>query len=107
MEVIIKENIISIDLENNPHFQWGDTWGAKPLVDWTQLQYQNMYKTNEFIESKFPGHYQHIPGFNIIISKMVERIKTPLEEINERYSIIDEHRNDSDFLELEDSGQTF
>ena len=97
---------ILIDL-NDIGFNWQPPSKTEYEPDWTQLQYQNMYKTNEFIESKFSGHYQHIPGFNLIISKMVERIKTPLEEINERYSIIDEHRNDSDFLELEDSGQIF
>lgn len=106
MDNFIRENFITIDLETDPNFKWGDTWGAKPLVDWSQLEYQNMYKRREFIESKFTGQWEHLPGFENVITKMSEKITSPLEEINERYYIanveITEDRNNTDFFEFKD-----
>ena len=96
MENIIQEYNITIDLENDPNFQWGDTWGAKPLVDWNQLQYQNIYHTPEYVASKFLGNFSNIPGFDKIIGNIAMNTMTPLEELLSRYNIVNEQQEDRD-----------
>ena len=103
MDNIIQEYNIKIDLENDPNFQWTNTLLTEPVIDWEKLQYQNHYKRREFVESKFRGHWEHIPGFDKIITKITERITSPLEEINERYYITNENRDNTDFSEFKNS----
>jgi hypothetical protein len=87
---------ITIDLENDPNFQWGDTWGAKPLVDWNQLQYQNIYKSSEYVASKFTGDFSHLQGFEKIIENIATKTITPLDELISRYNIANEQQEDRD-----------
>ena len=97
------ERQITIDLFNDYGFNWQPPVKKEYEPDWSQLQYQNMYKSKEFIESKFTGHWEHIPGFDIIISKMSDKITSPLEEINECYNIANvKDRNNTNFFELKD-----
>ena len=106
MEVPKLERQITIDVLNDVGFNWQPPTRQEYEPDWTQLEYQNLYKRREFIENKFRGHWEHIPGFDKIITKMSERITSPLEEINERYYIanveITEDRNNTDFFEFKD-----
>jgi hypothetical protein len=55
-------------------------------VDETLIQYNNLYNSYEYYESKFPDGYDSIPGFNLIISAIVENTKfnNPLKEYNSR-----------------------
>ena len=78
----MKEYNITIDFEKDPNFQWGDTWGAKPLVGyWNQLQYQQIYKSTEYVASKFSGDFSNITGFDKIIENIAMNTMTPLEEL--------------------------
>ena len=106
MDNVIQECNITIDLENDPNFQLGDTWGAKTLVDWNQLQYQNIYHTPEYVGSKFLGAYSNIKGFDEIIDKIAVNTLTPLEELLSRYNIANEQqedRDDTDISQLQNS----
>ena len=55
-------------------------------VDENLIQYNNLYNSYEYYESKFPNGFYHIPGFNLIISAIVENTKfnNPLLEYNSR-----------------------
>ena len=55
-------------------------------IDETLIQYNNLYHSYEFYESKFPYGHENIPGFNLIISSVVEnaKINNPLKEYNLR-----------------------
>ena len=53
MEMKIEEHEIEIDVINNPKFQWTDTLNLPQVVDWKQLQYQNIYHKPEYVASKF------------------------------------------------------
>ena len=97
-------------MQNNPHFQWGNTLEEKPIVDWTQLQYQNIYKSPEYVASKFSGDFSHLLGFDEIIKNISNKIRTPSQEMNDiinsvdfiSTSIIDEERNNSNISEFKD-----
>ena len=107
MDNLIQEYNITIDFENDPNFQWGDTWGAKPLVvDWNQLQYQQIYKSTEYVASKFSGDFSNITGFNKIIENIAMNTMTPLQELLSRYNIANEQqedRDDTDISEFQNS----
>jgi len=96
MDNIIQENNITIDLENDPNFQWGDTWGAKSPVNWNKLQYQNIYSTPQYVASKFSGDFSNIPGFDKIIENIAKKTITPLDELISRYNIANEQQEDRD-----------
>jgi hypothetical protein len=55
-------------------------------VDETLIEYNSKYNSYEFYESKFPDGHDSIPGFNLIISAIVENTKfnNPLLEYNSR-----------------------
>ena len=55
-------------------------------IDETLIQYNNLYHSYEFYESKFPDGHENIPAFNLIISSIVENSKfnNPLKEYNLR-----------------------
>lgn len=95
---------IEIDL-NDQCFDWSIK--QKDKVDWTKLQYSTHYKSFDFFDSRFTGDYSHIPGFDIIIEKMVENALTPYEEMQHRIydSLLynDDERNDTSFSEFKDS----
>ena len=92
----MQEYNITIDLENDPNFQWEDTWGSKPLVDWNQLQYQQIYKSTDYVASKFSGDFSNIKGFDKIIENIAMNTMTPLEELLSRYNIANEQQEDRD-----------
>lgn len=79
----------------------------RDIVDWSKLQYTNIYQTYDYFDSRFSGNYSHIPGFNLIIQKMADKALTPYEEIQQRISDAllynDDERNDSSFSEFKDS----
>ena len=52
------------------------------IVDESCLQYNELYKSYDFYDAKFPEGYENIPGFNQIIIKIVEQSKdnSPLIE---------------------------
>jgi len=56
------------------------------ILDYSQVQYNQIYKSFEFYDDKFPEGYENIPGFDKIIEKIVEKSKdnSPLEEYNKR-----------------------
>ena len=59
---------------------------SKIIVDESRLQYNDLYKSYEFYDSKFPEGYENIPGFNQIIDTIVEKSKenSPLIEYEKR-----------------------
>ena len=103
MDNIIQEFNITIDLENDPNFQWGDTWGAKSPVNWNKLQYQNIYSTPQYVASKFSGDFSNIPGFDKIIENIAKKTITPLDELISRYNIANEDRDDTNISQLKNS----
>lgn len=54
--------------------------------DPSRAQYNNLYKSYEFYEKKFPQGYENIPNFNKIIEYIVENNNdnSPLKEYNNR-----------------------
>ena len=56
------------------------------IVDESRLQYNDLYKSYDFYDSKFPEGYENIPGFNQIIDTIVEKSKenSPLIEYEKR-----------------------
>ena len=55
----------------------------KVIVDYDFLLYNNLYKSFQFYESKFPAGYENIPGFEKVIEIIVEnsKDKNPLDEL--------------------------
>ncbi len=87
---------IEIDVLNNPMFQWTETLNLPSIVDWNQLQYQNIYKTSEYVASKFLGNYSNIPGFDKIIENIAMKTLSALDELISRYNIANEQQEDRD-----------
>ena len=96
----IEERQIDVDVLNDFGFNWKLPTEFEP--DWTQLQYQNMYKSPDYVASKFPNGFSNLIGFDQIIRNIANKIRTPLEEITYCYNIIDEERNNSNISEFED-----
>ena len=92
----IEEREIDIDVVNNPMFQWAETLNLPSVVDWNQLQYQNIYTTTEYVASKFTGDFSHLSGFDKIIENIAMKTTTPLEELLSRYNIANEQQEDRD-----------
>ena len=59
---------------------------AYEMIDWSQLQYQSHYISQEFYRNKFPKGFDNLPGFELIFEKMVANNvdKTPLAEYAKR-----------------------
>lgn len=76
------------------------------ILDWSKLQYNNLYKSFDYFDSRFSGDYSHIPGFDLIIQKMAEQALTPFEEMQQRISesllYNDDQRIDSNISEFKD-----
>ena len=55
----------------------------KVIVDYDYLLYNNLYKSFQFYEAKFPAGYENIPGFEQVIETIVENSqdKNPLDEL--------------------------
>ena len=53
------------------------------IVDESCIMYNNLYKSFEFYDNKFPDGYDNIPGFEKIIEQMVDRSQdnSPLQEL--------------------------
>ncbi len=100
----IRSNYIEVNL-NDSCFDFS-LKQPRDIVDWSKLQYNNTYKTYDYFDSRFTGDYSHIPGFDVIINKMVEKALTPYEEIQQRISDAllynDNERNYSGFSEFKD-----
>ena len=80
----IRSSYIEVDL-NDSCFDFS----IKPQgdkVDWSKLQYNNIYKSFDYYDSRFSGDYSHIPGFDLIIEKLAKTALTPLQEIEQRIS---------------------
>ena len=77
----IEERVVEIDVVNNPMFQWSETLNLPAGVDWNQLQFQNIYKTPDYVASKFTGDFSHLSGFDKIIENIAVKTTTPFEEL--------------------------
>ena len=55
-------------------------------VDFSLCMYNEVYKSFEFYEEKFPKGYENIPGFTKIIDEIVVKSENnnPLKEYNDR-----------------------
>ena len=82
MEITFEKHDIEIDILNNPMFQWTQTLNLPQVVDWNQLQYQNIYHTPEYVASKFLGNYSNIPGFDKIIDKIAVHTSVTLPDFD-------------------------
>lgn len=89
----IEGNEIEIDVVNNPMFRWADTLTIPDVVDWKQLQYQNIYKSPDYVASKFTGDYSHLIGFDKIIENIAKKTKSPLDELISLYNIANEQKD--------------
>lgn len=100
----INSNYIEVDL-NSLCFDYSIK--IPDDVDWSKLQYNNIYKSFDYFDSRFSGDYSHIPGFDIIIEKMAQQALTPFEEIQQRISDAllynDDERFSSNISEFKDS----
>lgn len=88
-------NCVVVDVLNDEGFQWNNSSIQKPVVDWSQLQYQNTYKTYDYVASKFAGDWSNIPGFDKVIEQISDRQMTPLEELQERFNVAINHNDES------------
>ncbi len=77
-------------------FLWTQTLNTPEVIDWNQLQYQNIYHTPEHVASEFLGTYSNISGFDKIIENIAINTMTPLEELLSRYNIANEQQVDRD-----------
>ena len=59
---------------------------AQIEIDWSKLQFNELYKSYEFYESKFPKGYQNIVGFDKIIEAMAMNSlnNSPLKELENK-----------------------
>ena len=57
-------------------------------LDLTKVQYNNLYKSYDFYENKFPQGYHNIPGFDKVIQSITEMNigNSPLQEYEKRLS---------------------
>jgi hypothetical protein len=53
-------------------------------IDWDKVRYNAFYKSPDFLLGKFPDGFQHLPASDEIIDIMLSKLKTPLEEMEER-----------------------
>ncbi len=100
MDIKIEEREIEVDVVNNPMFHWTDTLNIPQVVDWNQLQYQNTYKSLDYVASKFTGDFSHLPGFDKIIQNVAMKTTSPLDELLSRYKVVDEYKEDGDDTNL-------
>lgn len=102
----INSNYIEVDL-NSLCFDYSINIPDPDNVDWSKLQYNNIYKSFDYFDSRFTCDYSHIPGFDIIIKKMAEQALTPFEEMQQRISDAllynDDERFSSNISEFKDS----
>ena len=56
------------------------------IVDERCIMYNQLYKSYDYYDDKFPEGYNNIPGFDLIIDKMVDKSQdnSPLKEIEMR-----------------------
>ena len=70
---------------NTAFYYWAPTNEEKNMiiVDESCIMYNNLYKSFEFYDNKFPDGYDNIPGFEKIIEQMVDRSQdnSPLQEL--------------------------
>jgi hypothetical protein len=62
----------------------------KPELDWSKIQYNTFYKSDEYILERYPNSmaFQHLPGGDKIIDAIKSKLTTPLEEMEERQAKI-------------------
>ena len=116
-EVPIRE--IEVDVLNDFGFSWKLPTQTEFEPDWTQLQYQNIYKSPDYVASKFPSGFSNLPGFDKIMKNIANKMRTPLEEITylsnsacgrghrgdfiSLNNIIDEERDNSNISQFKNS----
>ena len=70
---------------NTAFYYWAPTNEEKNMiiVDESCIMYNNLYKSFEFYDNKFPDGYDNIPGFEKIIEQIVDRSQdnSPLQEL--------------------------
>jgi len=61
--------------------------GVDNSLDLAKVQFNTFYKSRDYIYGKFPVGFENIPGCDLIVDKIIEKIQTPLEEIKSRLII--------------------
>ena len=69
-----------------------------PEIDWSKIQYNTFYKSDDYILERFPNSmaFQNLPGNDKIIECIRENISTPLEEMEERILISSNNKEEED-----------
>jgi hypothetical protein len=64
-------------------------------MDIAQIKFNAIYRSYEFVESKFPKGYESIPGFDKIIQSIANKLEeeniTPLSEMLEKSALRDQN----------------
>lgn len=58
--------------------------GVDNSLDLAKVRFNTFYKSRDYIYGKFPVGFENLPSCNLIVDKILENIKTPLEEIQMR-----------------------
>jgi len=61
--------------------------GVDNSLDLAKVQFNTFYKSRDYIYGKFPVGFENLPGCDLIVDKIIEKIQTPLEEIKSRLII--------------------
>ena len=73
---------------NTAFYYWAPTNKEKSIIqlDESCVMYNNLYKSFEFYDKKFPEGHENIPGFEKIIEQIVDNSQdnSPLQEIISR-----------------------
>ena len=68
----------------------------KSNIDFYKLWYSNdYYKSIDYISKNFPGGFDSIPGFDLVLEEMAKNALTPLEEIELRQQKINNLDNNN------------
>ena len=62
--------------------------------DWSQLRYNSLYHSYDYVASKFRGDYSNIPGFDEVIENIANNSKSPLEEILTLHNVTNTETNE-------------
>lgn len=59
------------------------TYGLRIInnIDMSMMQYNTYYKSHDFMLSKFPDGFDTLPGYELMLDRMLEGILSPSQEI--------------------------
>ena len=58
--------------------------GVDNSLDLAKVKYNTFYKSRDYIYGRFPKGFENLPGCDLIVDKIIEKLQTPLEEIKMR-----------------------